>query len=366
MSQTEVLKAVAAFALAVTVVAAGAAGAGTLLAEPTPKTDVDAPAYNTELLPSAVTDNGSVDAPGGETKTVVVDQSHGNGIGETQMQPLVDALVRGGHEVRFHVGSQTTGLGSVPSGSSSSLNETLQSADAFVVANPATTYTATEIRGIQAFAEAGGRVLLLADPVNSPTGDSSSLPIPGTTGATGTTTPGQPTNLAGSFGISFGAGYLFDMTDNANNFQRVYATSAGSAALTDGIERVVLDDATPLVAPENATRLVQSQDVQLSSTRRTGTYTAALRTGNVVAVGDTNFLDPASATVADNDIFVTNIAAFLVNGDKEPGVPASSSPGAGSGGFTPPTQPGTTTPAGNATASTTSAPEVRTSATESS
>jgi hypothetical protein len=350
MARTDLLKGVGVFAVVVVVIVAATVATGTLLSDSSTDASVDAPAYDDQLLPTAVDDGGSVGTPEGDaTKTVVIDKSHGNALSESEMQPLVDALVRDGHNVRFYTGGSggTGGFSGGISSGSSGLNATLRSADAFVVANPASTYTAGEINGIDAFAEAGGRVLMLADPVNpSSGGQSISIPNP-LGGATGSTvTPGQPTNLAANFGVSFGAGYLFDMTDNANNFQRIYAQPSGDSSLTEGVDRLVFDDATPLATSSDSTAVVESQDAQLSSTRRGSTYTVAAKTGNVVTVGDTNFLEPASATVADNDVFLTNLADFLVSGDKEPGAPEAAGPstgtGSGSGGFGGPPQPGTT------------------------
>ncbi|RXK50559.1 DUF4350 domain-containing protein [Halorientalis pallida] len=348
MARTDLLKGIGVFAVVVVVIVAATVATGTLLSNPSTDGSVDAPAYDDQLLPTAVDDDGSVGAPDGDgTKTVVIDKSHGNALSESEMQPFVDALVRDGHDVRFYTGG-TGGSGGFSGGlssGSSGLNATLRSADAFVVANPASSYTTGEINGLDAFAEAGGRVLLLADPVDPSTGGQSvSIPNPLGTSTGSTVTPGQPTNLAANFGVSFGAGYLFDMTDNANNFQRLYAQPSGDSSLTEGVDRIVLDDATPLATSSEGTAVVESQDAQLSSTRRGGTYTVAAQTGNVVTIGDTNFLEPASATVADNEAFLTNLAEFLVNGDKEPGAPEAAGPsaGTGTGGFGGPTQPGTT------------------------
>jgi hypothetical protein len=345
MGRTDLLKGLGVFALVVLVIVSATVAAGTLLTESPDSGSVDASAYDDKLLPVPVDDGGSVE-PAVETgtKTVVIDKSHGNDITESELQPLVDALVSAGHNVRFYAGGSSSGLGAGGlSSGSSGLNATLQSADAFVVVNPASTYTDGEVNGVEAFADAGGRVLMMADPVGpGSSGTSISLPVGTSSGST--VTPGQPTNLAASFGVSFGAGYLFDMTDNANNFQRVRASPTGNGSLTAGVERLIVDDPTPLAVGGSSQVIAESNDVQLSSTRKTGTYPVAARTANVATVGDTAFLQPASATLADNEAFVSNLADFLVSGDKEPGIPEPATPstGTGTGGLTPPTQPGTT------------------------
>src|SRR6056297_215001 len=338
MLRTELLKGLGIFGLVVVVVLAGTVATGTLLTgSSTTSNSVNVSAYDSDaLLPTAVDDDGAVDAPDeADAKTVVIDKSHGNAISEGEMQPLVDALVRDGHDVRFYTGGQSQSFGA---GSSSNLNSTLESADAFVVVNPSSTYSESEINGVESFADAGGRVLMLADPVSTSQSQSPSIPLIGGSGGS-TVTPGQPTNLAARFGISFGSGYLYDMEENANNFQSVFARPVGNDSIAAGVDRVVVRDATSLTTSTNVTRVVESDGARLSSTRRADRYAVAARVGNVTTVGDTDFLAPATATVADNDAFVSNLAQFLVTGDKEPNAPATESAASGPGGITTPSMP---------------------------
>lgn len=69
----------------------------------------------------------------------------------------------------------------------------------------------------------------------------------------------------------------------------------------------------------------------------------AAQSGNVTAVGDTDFLAPARAIVEGNDRFISNIASFLVNGEKAPDVLAVESGSGSNPGGTMPPQNGTTT-----------------------
>ncbi|WP_435175164.1 DUF4350 domain-containing protein [Halorussus sp. AFM4] len=353
MRRTELLRGVGAFALIAVVIVGSTVAVGTLTDGPTDASDrPDAPAFTSGSLPATpVADDGAVAAPDtGESKTVVVDRSHSNAVSKGGIQPLVDALVAGGHEVRFHSGSGQSYAGLSTGSSGSSLNETLRSADAFVVVNPGSAYSESEIDAIEAFAEAGGRVLVLADPVGSSGSSGTTIPLIGSSSSS-SVTPGQPTNLAARFDVSFDTGYLFDMAENANHFQSVYANGTGSGPLTDGADRVVLREAAALSLGPEATPVFEAESVRRSATRREGDYAVAARNGNLTAVGDTDFLAPASATVADNDALVGNLASFLVTGEKRSGVPmVGGSTGAGTGtgpGAGLPTQPGGT--AGNST-----------------
>lgn len=349
-----VLGVVATFVVAVVVVVGAVAGVGVVLdggdATSTTRSTNVSTYDTTSLLPTAVPDDGTVPVPEtGTEKTVVVDLSHGNAVDRAALDPLVTALVAGGHDVRFFSGSATSSFGS---SGGQGLNESLRGADAFVVANPARAYTDSEVAGIEAFADAGGRLLLLGEPPQS--GTSASVSIPGLpTGGSATAAAGQPNNVASQFGIAFGAGYLYDMEENANNFAYTYGTAAGGDDLAGGVERTVFRDAVPVTTSEATTTVLASRNVSASATRERGTYAVAVRNGNVAAIGDTWFLTPEGATLADNERLVGNVATFLVTGEKEPGAPQSAA-GAGDGtpSFGPapsaPTTPAPTTP-GNGT-----------------
>jgi hypothetical protein len=329
MRARDLARGVGVLAVTAAVVVAAAYVGGVVTSQPTAVGDApDAPAYDaSELAVEPVSDEGSVTAPGGgESKTIVVDVSHGNGIGENEMQPVVDALVAAGHEVRFYGGSGSGGFQSDPA---AAFNETLRGADALVAASPGSAYSDAEVAGVAAFADAGGRVLLAADPPTT-TSSSTSVSVPGLSTGSTASAAGQPANLAAEFGIAFGSGYLYDVAENANGFQRVYATGAGD--LGAGVDRAVVDAATPLTTSENATAVLTASDVTLSSTRKTGEYALAARNGNVLAVGDTDFMTADGATAGDTDAFASNVVAFLVSGDKEPGAPEPSTPGGGAGG----------------------------------
>lgn len=318
----------ATFGLALLLVVGATAGTAIVAGELTDtSTQPDVESFQPDsLLPTPVADEGAVGAPDAATpKTVVVDVSHGNDVSRADMQPLVNSLVGAGHEVQFFSGGSSN-FGP-PAGAESPLSTELQEADALVIANPATAYSDDEVDSIEAFTTGGGKLLLLAD---TPTRASSSTPaLPGlpTTGSTAAAS-GQPTNVAGRFGITFGSGYLYDMTDNANNFQYVYGDPAGSDELSAEADRTVFREAVPLVTRDAATTVVESSDARLSSTRENGTFAVAARSGNVVAVGDTWFLSPDAATLADNEQLVGDIASFLVADQGGAGLAPASGGGA--------------------------------------
>lgn len=276
------------------------------------------PASNLVETPA---ENGSVSVDADtDGKVVVIDQAHQNAFSSSDIQPLVDSLVEAGHEVRFHgsAGQQIQ---------SPDLNQSLRGADALVVIAPRRAYRSSEVRGVANFTERGGRVLMLAEPASTQiSGGLLSLSV--------TEVSTQLTSLSSQFGMSAGTGYLYNMHDNANNFQHVYATPDGEANLTTGVEQTVFQRATPVTVRDSSaeTLLTATDRTRLSSTRGNGTYAVAARNGNATLVGDSTFLQPSYYLDSDNEALLGNTLAFLVTGEKtEKQQPASSSSQFGGG-----------------------------------
>ncbi|MFB6202608.1 MAG: hypothetical protein ABEI98_11445 [Halorhabdus sp.] len=264
-----------------------------------------------------VEETGSITVDGpDETKTVAIDLTHGNRITRDQLTPLVSALVEAGHEVHF-VGGES----SMSMGRASGFNATLRNVDAYVVAAPNRPVTATQLRGLKAYAEGDGRVLVLEDTPRSGVAGSGTVVSYGRDGVAS-----QAARLGSTFGVSFGTSYLYDMADSDTNFKAVRATPVESGGLLDGVDTVVFREPVPVRISDDATPLLQTADTAaLESTRKQGAYTVLARSGNVVAVGDTTFLSPGSHREADNEVLIGNLATFLVSGEKAPNVPSAGS-----------------------------------------
>jgi hypothetical protein len=319
---------VAVAAVVVVSLVGGAAVAGTLAADG--GTDgppsVDTPQFEDGVAPAPEDGEVTLDA-NAEPKTVLIDTAHANRVSDADLQPLVDTLVRNGHEVRF-----TRERGG-------DLNASLAEADAFLVVNPATRYTSEQAAGVAAFADAGGRVVVLQDPPSTRiAGGLFSISVE--------QVGGKSTALGSPLGVAVGSSSLYHTTENADNYESIYATP-GNGPLAAGVDRVVLRDAAPVVTTDGRTALTAVEGTTLDSTRRSDTYAVAATTGDVAVVGDADFLAPANVYDADNEVLAGNVAAFLVTGDKEPGAPAEperSGPGPGPGGPGGPAGPERPTP----------------------
>jgi hypothetical protein len=245
-------------------------------------------------------------------KTILIDRAHGNQLSEEKLSTLVTTLVENGHEVRFVTQEQARGQ---------AWNQTLRSADALLVANPGQPYTSEQLAGVREFNEAGGRVVLLSDPASS----SGAFAVTSLLGLG----VGQPSSggsgLGSTLGVAGYSGYLFNMHEYQHNFESVYATSEGGS-LSQGVDRVVFHDARAVTTTNGQTALAATEQTRLSTTRRADTYAVAAQSGDAAIVGDTDFLAPTNAYVADNEAFVGNLADFLVSGQKTSNAPSPPSP----------------------------------------
>ncbi|MGQ4556627.1 hypothetical protein [Halobellus sp. GM3] len=306
-----------AFVLVVALVVGGAAALPFLVGGESPEvtnlakqqTDLDG-----VTVPAAEASGSITMDEDAESKTVLVDRAHANDVSEDDLSPLLDALVENGHEIRFVTQERARG---------DEWNESLRDADAFVAANPTRPYTPAQLDGLRAFADAGGRVVLLSDP--------SSVSAGGLLGLVIQQTSSGDAALESSFGVSVRPGYLFNMEEYQQNYKSVYAAPE-DGSLSEGVDRVVFRDAVAVSTAGGQTALATDERTRLSTTRRADSYAVAVQSGDAAMVGDTDFLAPENAYVADNEAFIGNLADFLVGGEKTANAPGSSDAGGRSDG----------------------------------
>ncbi|UWG46762.1 putative secreted protein [Halanaeroarchaeum sp. HSR-CO] len=252
----------------------------------------------------AETGSIAVDADG-ESKHVVVDVGHANDIERASLAPMIEALTSSDHSVSFYRGERQA-----------TLNDTLRTADAFVVVSPEEPYTAAQRAGLEAFADAGGRVLLAGEPPSQGSALSSLLGM-----SSMQSSPAPMTGLASSFGFAFGDAYVYNLESYDVNYRNVFATPTDTAAIGTEAGQVTVHEATTV---QGGTPLLTTSDsTKLSSTRAADTYPVAARNDSVVTLGDASLLDREWVQRGDNEVFVSAVLEFLVSGDKDPGAPTS-------------------------------------------
>ena len=240
-----------------------------------------------------------VDAPEAIGGRVLLDQSHDNAFTLNEISYLDGRLAARGVEMLSYTGGD--------------LATALRGMNALVVITPLQQFSAKEIQAVADFVQRGGRLLLLGDPTRynvvveedlftfNIVVESDKIPL---------------NSLANSFDLIFNGDYLYNTIENEGNFRNIILDSVGFAdsPLTADLEQVALYGAHSLQVGAGAEALMAGDDNTWSSaTDRPGglTLAATSANGNVLAIGDLQFLMEPYYTVLDNARFIAQIADFL-------------------------------------------------------
>jgi hypothetical protein len=105
------------------------------------------------------------------------------------------------------------------------------------------------------------------------------------------------------------------MAENDANFQRVYGEGTGPL---DGSE-LVFDRASPVSASDGTTMArVTREGTHYSVTRSSGEFAVAVRSGNVLLVGDSNVFTALDYNRGDNEQLVSETLSFVTSGPADP------------------------------------------------
>ena len=221
--------------------------------------------------------------------SVVFDMSHGNRFSLAEIDPLINSLLKMGVEVQVNE-------------SKTSLEDLLKDANAYVVIAPATQHSEDNIRSIHAFVGRGGKLLVIADPTRT-SGDFYFDVEKSVTAAN---------MLLDRYGIAFLTSYVYHITHNEGNFRNVFIQPAEKSELNKKITETIFYGTHSLIG--NQTIVLKAEESALSSaTDRGGGLPVAMMTkdGNVLAMGDMNFMTTPFNQVADNNQLVLNLVEFL-------------------------------------------------------
>lgn len=263
---------------------------------------VDPPTYDVAAVVESVATPASasfVDVPEMFGGLVLLDQAHKNAFTLDEIGYLDGRIAaRGADLVSYTEGDLATALRAV---------------NAFVVITPLERFSAEEVQAVQSFVRRGGRLLLLGDPTRYNIVVEEDL----FTFNVFVETDKIPLNsLANSFDIIFNGDYLYNTSENEGNFRNIIVNEAGFAdgPLTADLEQVVLYGSHSLQVGVGAEALLAGDDNTWSSaTDRAGglSLAATSANGQVLAIGDIQFLMDPYYTVWDNGRFIAQIADFL-------------------------------------------------------
>ncbi|MAT98731.1 MAG: hypothetical protein CL608_16435 [Anaerolineaceae bacterium] len=260
------------------------------------------PSYDVAAVVESVPTPASaafVDAPEMFGGLVLLDQAHNNAFTLDEIGYLDGRIAARGAEMVSYTGGD--------------LATALRAVNAFVVITPLEQFSAREVQAVEGFVRRGGRLLLLGDPTRYEVVVEEDL----FTLNVFVETDKIPLNsLANSFDIIFNGDYLYNTSENEGNFRNIIVNEAGFAdsTMTAELEQVVLYGSHSLQVGVGAETLFAGDDNTWSSaTDRPGGLTMAATSagGQVLAVGDIQFLMDPYYTVLDNGRFIAQIADFL-------------------------------------------------------
>ncbi|WP_420642275.1 hypothetical protein [Candidatus Leptofilum sp.] len=240
-----------------------------------------------------------VDAPETFGGIVLLDQAHDNAFTLDEIGYLDGRLAARGIEMISYA--------------SGDLAIALRGVNAFVVITPLVQFSPEEIQAVENFVQRGGRLLMMGDPTRYNVIVEEDL----FTFNVFVETDKIPLNsLANSFDLIFNGDYLYNTIENEGNFRNIILEEVGFAdsSLTADLEQVALYGSHSIQVGAGAESLMAGDDNTWSSaTDRPGGLTLAATSadGNVLAIGDIQFMMEPYFTVLDNARFIAQIADFL-------------------------------------------------------
>jgi len=284
--------------LTVAVVLAVVAGGSTLLQSEDQRTSLQNPEYEPDgVVPDPIEATGTVDpnpdAAADDTGTIVIDRGHANRFTRSDIEPLVDALVREGYHVEFYTDGD--------------LATALEDADAFLVIDPGSEYLPGDIEDVRQFTGNGGRLVMIGEPDR--TAVSASL-----FGTSIATQESRLTTLASRYGMSVDTQYLYNQENADGTFKHVLARPTSGEL--DGVEETTMYTAAAVTA-RNGDVLLRSapNTIKSGSDEVTGEYPVVVERNNVLLLGDKTFMQGDRYRVADNEQLVAYVAEFMIEGD---------------------------------------------------
>lgn len=267
-----------------------------------PSEPVSAPDFSEISMPQPVlsTPLPTRTAGADSEQLVLFDQQHGNLFNFPEITSLLDGIRELGGEWAVAEGD-------------ADLAGKLKRADSYVVIAPTISFDDGEISVINEFISRGGKLLVLTDPTRDFAYYDSGL---GSDSSSASMTPSSAAicnMLLTEYSISIKDDYLYNLSQNEGNFRHIIFNQFAKSDLTNELKEVVFYSSHSVGTGNLA--LIKSGNGTYSSISDSGHELAAAALssdGRVAAVGDVTFLAYPYSQVADNQVFIGNLASFLV------------------------------------------------------
>lgn len=223
---------------------------------------------------------------------LVVDLSHGNMVSWWSLDALLAELAQRNVTAGFYdAWSEVEGA--------------LRDAVCLVVAAPTRPYSEAEVKRIEEFVRKGGILLLLFDPSYEyigPQGLSNFVVAP-------------INSLAASFGITFSYGFLYSESDYYGIYRNVRVREFSNSTLFKGVGEIVLFTAAAVRTRHAAAWTANTTYSSAAEVQSRYAVVAVAKVGNgtVVAIGDITIFSEPYCRVADNHLFISNLADMVAS-----------------------------------------------------
>ena len=239
--------------------------------------------------PAAIVPDEGVD-----TRTVVIDAGHRNRIDRGKLRPVVEALSRVGHNVRFYEPTDD-------------LDDRLADADGFLVVDPATDYSDAELDAVRNFTDRGGRMVLLAEPTRRRVSA-------GLTGVTVSDVDSDVTELAAAYGMNFDTAYVYNQRANDAGYKDVLVETTDAAGFDTDDAAFFTATRISATGPDTEVIARTAPKTNVAGRDTTGAFAVGVRNDSVLAFADSTFVDNDFAAVRENEVVVTRVVEFLAAG----------------------------------------------------
>lgn len=258
-----------------------------------------------QALPNAGETEGPAET--GPRKVVLFDQAHSNHFEMAELNSLTSALSTRGARIEV--------LDSSFAFDELGLDGRLKYASAYVVVAPFDVFAPTDVGVVERFVERGGRLLVILDPTRT----GSNVDLFGFVTLSASEDVAAANQLLEPFDLVFSDDYLYNLLENEGNFRNVLVREFADDPTTAGLQTIALY-AGRSVRTNLGTPLLLADSATFSSLTDSGGGLAAAAFGSnsaALALGDLTFLTAPYNSVADNALFIQNLAGFLLGGERQ-------------------------------------------------
>lgn len=212
---------------------------------------------------------------------VLIDKSHGNNFEDDEIEALLSRINSRNNKIEFLENED-------------GLENKLRYVNSFVVILPTEDFNQNELSLTKDFLQKNRKLLLIADPDRQ----------------------SNINSIANNFNIIFSEDYLYNLKENNGNFRFISLKDFNKNEITKKLNKIAFYTSCPIFPLDRGVAFTDKNTYASSSESQNG-FTPVVFLSPILAVCDLTFLNQPFNSVADNNIFISNIADFLTKNDRK-------------------------------------------------